>query len=284
MRDPEAAERDARAQREKDGAIADRREVDAWVQRAVSATNGIMYASVIGKLTDYPAPTLRLPPGNGALFVELGSNWGRWCIAASRLGYATLGVEPQLHAAFAATRVARQLGTGSRFVCADARYLPLVDNLADVVFSYSVLQHLDKGDVARALDEVGRVLVPGGSCLVQMPNTYGLRNAYHQIRRQGVITDFNVRYWTPAELKRTFERAVGPASISVDGFFSLNPQPSEAHMLPLRYRAVVRASESLRATSERLPVLTNFADSLYVSATKSASTSGAASVAAAAHA
>jgi ubiquinone/menaquinone biosynthesis C-methylase UbiE/uncharacterized protein YbaR (Trm112 family) len=266
MRDPERAELDVESDRAKDGAAPGG--IDGWVQRAVAATNGIMYLSVMEQLTDYPIPTLRLPPGNGALFVELGCNWGRWCVAASRLGYATLGVEPQLSAAFAAARVARQLGTGSRFVCADARYLPLQDDLADVVFSYSVLQHLDKRDVAAALAEVERVLVPRGRCLVQMPNTFGLRNVYHQVRRRGVVTDFNVRYWTPNELKETFEREVGPASISVDGFFSLNPQPSEAHLLPKRYRAVVRVSETLRATSERLPVLSKLADSLFVSAQK----------------
>ena len=242
--------------------------IDGYVQDIIAATNGIMYAALVRNLSEYPIPTLRLPPARGAVFVDIGCNWGRWCIAAARLGYTAVGVDPQIEAVRAASRVARQLGVKASFVCADARYLPFVDEFADVMFSYSVLQHLPKHDVERALADFRRVLVPGGRSLVQMPNVFGLRNLYHQVRRRGVIREFGVRYWTPAELRARFGTLIGPSSLSADGFFNLNPQPSEAHLLPRRYRAVVAVSEALRAASGRAPTLTTFADSIYVTSTK----------------
>jgi hypothetical protein len=123
--------------------------------------------------------------------------------------------------------------------------------------------------VERALTDIRRVLRPGGRSFIQMPNLFGIRCLYHQIRRGfREARQFEVRYWTPAELTRRFSALVGPATLSVDGFFSLNPQPAEAHLLPWRFRAIVRISETLRALSKILPPLAYVADSLYVDARK----------------
>ena len=245
--------------------------VDSYVQHAVAATNGIMYKELIGKLTDYPIPELRLPRGEGRTFLDIGCNWGRWCVAAGRLGYRPVGLDPNLDAVRAARRVSRQLGVEAHFVVGDARYLPFVGESFDVVYSYSVLQHLAKEYVAMALVETRRVLAPGGQAVVQMPNTYGLRCLYHQARRGfRDARDFEVRYWTPSELRSRFQELIGDADLSVDGFFSINPQPAEAHLLPFRYRMVVRTSVALRAVSSRVPALSYGADSLIVRAVKDA--------------
>jgi hypothetical protein len=52
----------------------------------------------------------------------------------------------------------------------------------------------------------------------------------------------------------------------VDGFFTLNPQPADAPLLPRRYRLVVAVSETLRAAASMVPPLLHLADSLYVDA------------------
>jgi hypothetical protein len=64
-------------------------------------------------------------------------------------------------------------------------------------------------------------------------------------------------------LRRTFG-AIGPISISADGFLTINPQTSDLDLLPPRSRAVVRVSEGLRRASERLPLLVHVADSVVV--------------------
>ena len=102
-----------------------------------------------------------------------------------------------------------------------------------------------------------------------MPNVFGIRCLYHQVRRGFRTTkDFEVRYWTIPELKRTFENVLGPTSVGVDGFFSLNPQVSDLHFFPWQYKLLVLLSHNLQRLSKRVPALAYVADSLYVSAIK----------------
>lgn len=244
-------------------------EIDPFVQKAIGATNGSLYQHLVGKLTEYPIPKLRLPPGEGKLFLEIGCSWGRWCLAAARIGYRPLGIDPSLKGVRAARRVARQLGVEAHYVVADGRFLPFPNGIVDQVFSYSVLQHLPREDVYATLRETGRVLRVGGQCQVQLANAFGLRCLYHQARRRfREGKGFEVRYWTPKELSAAFRIALGAPQISVDGFLSLNVQASDLHFLPWKYRMLVRASESLRKLSEIVPPLTYAADSLYVTATR----------------
>jgi SAM-dependent methyltransferase len=242
---------------------------DPYVQEAIAATGGLMYLPLYRQLTEYPIPELRLASGDGRSLLDVGCNWGRWTIAAARAGYRAIGVDPSLEGVRAAQRAARRLGVEIDVVVGDARHLPFARGAFDTVFSYSVLQHLSKSDVATALSEAGRVLTPGGRVFIQMPNAWGVRSLFHQWKRGfRDARQFEVRYWTVGELRRTFGRLIGPASVSIDGFFSLNPQPAEAHLLPLRFRAVVAISETLRGTARAFPVLKYLADSLYVEAVR----------------
>lgn len=248
--------------------------VDPYVQQAIVGTNGMLYKPLLGGLSEYPIPDLRLPMSDGEYFLDLGCNWGRWCIAAARLGYQPIGIDPSLEAILAARRVAQQLRVQIQYIVADARYLPFAEQTFDVVFSYSVLQHFAKENVKITLGEIHRVLRAGGSSLVQMPNMYGVRSLYHQIRRGFRETkNFEVRYWSLSELKSIFGGLIGPADISVDGYFSLNPQMAEAHLLPWKYQLIVHASEFLRRLSTSIPSMAYVADSLYVQTRRAGGTS-----------
>jgi len=240
-------------------------EIDPWVNDAIPATNGLLYLPVQGRLKEYPIPAIRLPRGEGKLLLEIGCSWGRWCVAAAQAGYHPVGIDPSLKGVLAARRVTRQLGIDACFAVADGRYLPFRSGTFDQVFSYSVLQHLSKADVREILIDVSRVLRPGGRSLIQMANMFGVRCLYHQARRGFRATHgFEVRYWSPRELKETFARLIGPSELSIDGFFSLNPQVSDLRFFPARYKAVVYASEALRHAGGAVPALQLVADSLYV--------------------
>jgi len=244
-------------------------EVDPFVQNTIAATNGGMYIPLIGKLKEYPIPKLRMAQGNGALFLDVGCNWGRWCIAASRRGYRPVGIDPSLKSIRSAYRVTRQLGLQIPFVVGDGRYLPFADLIFDRVFSYSVLQHLSKENCLAVLREVRRVLKIEGQGMVQMPNVFGIRSFYNQLRRGFRPPEgFDVRYWTRKALLEAFSSAIGPSQLSVDGYFSLDAQISDIHLLPRRYRPIVYASEGLRKLSAKLPWMGFFADSLYVTAAR----------------
>lgn len=244
-------------------------EIDPFVKDVIGATNGALYQHLVGTLTEYPIPALRLPAGEGQSFLEIGCNWGRWCLAAAQSGYRAVGIDPSLKGIRAARRVAQQLGIQVSYLVADGRYLPFRDSIFDQVFSYSVLQHLSKQNARSVLAETRRVLRQGGQSLVQLPNVFGIRCLYHQLRRGFRETrGFEVRYWTIPELRRTFGAALGPASVSVDGFFSLNPQISDLRLFPWRFKLLVLLSHNLQRLSRKIPALAYLADSLYVSASK----------------
>jgi ubiquinone/menaquinone biosynthesis C-methylase UbiE/uncharacterized protein YbaR (Trm112 family) len=244
-------------------------DIDPFVQRYIGGTNGSFYVHLIDKLKEYPIPNLRLPDGDGKRFLEIGCCWGRWCIAAARRGYRAIGIDPSLEGILAARRVAQQLRVNAQFLVADGRCLPFAEGFADQVFSYSVLQHLSRENVVLTLREVHRVLRERGHAEIQMAGKFGVRSFYHQVRRGFRETEyFEVRYWTPDELRSVFSDAIGPTRISVDGFFSLNPQISDLRFFPRRYRALVRLSEFLRKASKVVPALKYVADSVYVSSVR----------------
>jgi 2-polyprenyl-3-methyl-5-hydroxy-6-metoxy-1,4-benzoquinol methylase len=243
--------------------------IDSHVQNIISATCGNLYKPLVNKLTRYPIPELRLPYGSGEMFLDIGCNWGRWAIAAGLKGYNPVGIDPALEAIIAARKVSDQLGVPAHYVVADARYLPFAPDSFDIVFSYSVLQHFSKENVRLTLHEVARILISSGISLMQMPNMYGVRSLYHQIRRGfREAKGFEVRYWTLPELKNTFTKIIGETSLSVDGYFGLGIQKNDIDLLPYRYQLVVRASELLRMTSEKAKWMKYFADSIYLKSKK----------------
>ena len=241
-------------------------EIDPVAAFMIGATNGILYKNLVGRLPRYPIPHFRLEDGKDKLLLDLGCNWGRWCVAAAGRGFLPVGLDPQFGAVLAAKRVAEQLGVKAFFVCGDARHLPFRHDVFDTVFSYSVLQHLPQKDVLRIAQESRRVLKAGGETFIQMPNALGIRCLQHQIMRGfREPRDFEVRYWMLRHLRRLFEREVGTTKLEIDCFFGLGLQGSDVDLMRFPFSFLVRVSELLR----RLPVLIPVADSVYVRSHKS---------------
>jgi SAM-dependent methyltransferase len=212
-----------------------------------------------------------LPVGDSKLLLDIGCNWGRWCIAAGRKGYRAFGIDPSLGAILAARRASRDANIAAHFVVADARYLPFRHGMFDVVFSYSVLQHFSRDNAAMALHETARVLKNQGKSLIQMANTFGVRCLYQQLRRGfRKPRGFEVRYWTPSELKRVFGGIIGGTVLSVDGYFALGVQAADRSLLPAKYRLVVDCSEVLRRVGRVIRPITLMADSLWVESVRTA--------------
>jgi 2-polyprenyl-3-methyl-5-hydroxy-6-metoxy-1,4-benzoquinol methylase/uncharacterized protein YbaR (Trm112 family) len=239
--------------------------IHPYVNRMIGSTCGHLYSGLVGRLSRYPIPVARLDEGEGRRLVDIGCNWGRWTVAAARKGYRVTGLDLSLEALRAARVVARQCGISADFVCGDARAMPFADEVFDHAYSYSVLQHFSKDDVVLILRETARTLASGGKSTIQMPNAWGIRSLFHQLKRgHRRASGFDVRYWTQRELRTTFEAHLGPSRISVDGFFGLNVQASDLDLMPARYRLVIRASEALRWCARRVPRIASLADSVYV--------------------
>ena len=109
--------------------------IDPLVAKYLVKTHGNLYRGV--HLTRYPIPAFPLR-GPGRL-LDIGSNWGRWTVAAARAGFTATGIDPKAKAIDAARRVAEQLGVEAEYVVGDARALPFEDGSFDAVHSYSVL-------------------------------------------------------------------------------------------------------------------------------------------------
>lgn len=241
--------------------------VDPVVAVLISATNGILYRDLIGKVTEFPMPELRLPPGEGRRLLDIGCSWGRWSVAAARKGYRPVGLDPSLGAVLAAKRMCVRLGVAADFVVGDARFLPFRRGVFDNVFSYSVVQHFSKADARQTLGEVARVLRPGGECLIQMPNALGVRSLQHQLRRGfRAGQDFEVRYWRPGELVQAFTETIGPAELSVDCYFGLGLQAADAPLMGPGRRRLIALSEWLRRRADACRPLRKLADSVYLRA------------------
>lgn len=116
---------------------------------------------------------------------------------------------------------------------------------------------------------ISRILKTQGYSFIQLPNSFGIVNLLYQLKR-GLRepVDFEVRYWTINELSDTFCRLIGETSISVDGFFSLNPQVTDIDLLPWYYRLIVNTSNIMKSSCEKLYLLKYLADSLYVKSIK----------------
>jgi SAM-dependent methyltransferase len=243
--------------------------VDPAVSDAIVRTNGNLYRHLVGGLPRYPIPELRLPPSEGHRLLDVGAGWGRWSVAAARLGYRPTAVEPQIDLCLATRRVASSLGVEMRVAAAGGTVLPFADDAFDVAFSYSVLQHFDKEVARQAMREMVRVTRPGGLLLIQLANRWGVRQLLNQaLVASGVheVGSFHVRYWRPSELREAAREIAAEFRLEVDGFFSLNPQSTDLDLLPRRYRALVRASDVLRRLSDDVPALLPLADSLYMRA------------------
>jgi 2-polyprenyl-3-methyl-5-hydroxy-6-metoxy-1,4-benzoquinol methylase/uncharacterized protein YbaR (Trm112 family) len=243
--------------------------IDPVVNYVVAATNGMMYRQMVGNLRAYPIPEMPVCAAAGEPLLDIGCGWGRWCVAAAKKGYSPVGLDPSLGAVLAARRVARQLGVEARFVVGDARWLPFRKDSFDTVFSYSVLQHFSDEDARKTILDISRVLHCGGSAVVQLPNAFGLRCLYHQFRRGfRAPAGFEVRYWSPGHMRRTFDAIIGQTVLSPDCFFGIGLQASDIHMMPPMKRALIAASELGKRLNASIGLLTLAAESLWVTARK----------------
>jgi ubiquinone/menaquinone biosynthesis C-methylase UbiE len=243
--------------------------IDPFVQAQIAATGGRLYSP--GRLVVYPEPQFPMKPEVvGETVVDVGAGWGRWSLAAARSGWNVVAVDPWIDCCRAMRRVATQHGLERSILTlnGDGRRLPIGANEVDAVFSYSVLQHLPKPEAGAALNEMFRVVRPGGRVLVQMPNVRGLRQRY--LLQRGVVgeTEFKVRPWTLPELRQLAQSVDSRARISADGFFSLNAQWSERKAMPLRSRVVVAISEAMRNLTTAVPWLVNWSDSVWIAVRK----------------
>jgi len=134
---------------------------------------------------------------------------------------------------------------------ASALALPYRDASLDLVYSFKVLPHVERLDVALA--EVSRVLAPGGVALLEFYNPVSLRGLWKKLRwwKAPVGAGSHDRevytaYHTP-EAARDVVREAGLEAGGACGIVLLTPHPF-AHRVPL-LGAILRGCERALAES-----------------------------------
>lgn len=105
-------------------------------------------------------------PRPGERFFDVGAGAGDWLAAAEGLGWWACGVDPDRHAAVLGNH---RSAPGIRARLPD---LPIADHAAGAVLLSHVFEHLH--EPAACLREVARLLRPGGTLLMAMPNADSL--------------------------------------------------------------------------------------------------------------
>ena len=127
--------------------------------------------AIVSDAFDYAAAV----PEGRAVAVEVGSGLGRVCKALSARFDNVIGVDISPEMVTRATELVG--GPNISFVVGDGSSLSSIDDgVADLVLTFTVFQHIpDVGVIESYLQEIGRVLKPGGVLIMQWNNTPGAR-------------------------------------------------------------------------------------------------------------
>ena len=230
--------------------------VDPYVAELILGTHGNLYKHLSRRPLALPDPGLSAPARQRRAAarhrLQLGPLDDRR--GARRLPRRS-AIDPSFEAIVAARRIARQLGVDAQYVVADAR-APAVRG-RDVRRRLLVRRApalLEGGRRGLASTRSRRVLKPDGVLLGADAERArrAQRRAGSRSAGSARATHFEVRYWTPAELKRVFGR-IGPTELTTDGFFTLNPQKRDLDLLPAplpRGRAHVGGAEARIARAD----------------------------------
>lgn len=244
-------------------------DLDGFINGMLVPTCGNLFRGV-SLNGNYPIPDFpdHLPVG---LTLDVGCNWGRWSIAGAMSGRKMVGVDIHLKSLMVARQLARKLVPGNEphWVLADARYLPFSESVFDAASSYSVLQHFSRQNAAVILREISRVLKPGGAATIQMPNRDGLKARLTMGQnRFSDGTEFDVRYYSIADLVDMFERSIGKSRWDVDCYLGLNVHPKDRPLLRPLGKFVVDIAGLLYRFSRQMPRFDRLADSVWITAEK----------------
>lgn len=118
----------------------------------------------------------------GSYLLDVGCGVGRHMVYLGGRGFRVAGLDVSPGGIDLAAQACAGRGITFEGQVSDMTTLPWPDGTFDGALSTSTIHHHRRADVIRALDEVRRVLKPGGSFLVDFPSTN--TTVYAQIRQQ----------------------------------------------------------------------------------------------------
>jgi ubiquinone/menaquinone biosynthesis C-methylase UbiE len=125
----------------------------------------------------------------GRRVLDLGAGFGALALYFAHLGAEVVAVDPNEQRLGVALEIAERRGLAVSAVIAHAQCLPLEDSSVDLVVANNSLCYIVDEDVSSAaLDEVLRVLRPGGWLIVRNPNRLHPRDQFTGLPLLGVLS------------------------------------------------------------------------------------------------
>jgi 2-polyprenyl-3-methyl-5-hydroxy-6-metoxy-1,4-benzoquinol methylase len=135
-----------------------------------------------------------MPPERDASILDIGCGYGAFLFYLNEAGYRNCsGVDVSTEQ----VNLARELGLKNveRKELISA-LIDTADSSADVVLAMDILEHLNREELFAVLDEIFRVLKPGGRCLAHVPNgegLFGMRIRYGDLTHESAFTPMSAR-------------------------------------------------------------------------------------------
>jgi SAM-dependent methyltransferase len=144
--------------------------------------------------------------GVGGLVLDVGSNTCGEAEVLSARGYQIIGMDiNEIALGISRERVRRFGRSGPEYVAGDAQYIPVQDGAISTVVCYDALHHLP--EPRRALEEIHRVLIPGGRLFFYEPYSF---NPYRRLSE--------IRDWMRGTIEKSFGRRQLRALLGACGF------------------------------------------------------------------
>jgi SAM-dependent methyltransferase/uncharacterized protein YbaR (Trm112 family) len=242
------------------------------VQQQVAATNGIHYLNSIGLLEEYPIPEIPVEPnGENNILLDIGCGWGRWLTAADRKKFIPIGIDLRLEFCEVARKVVQQNGGNAYTVVADLQQLPFQNEVFDLVWSFSVIQHTHITRLTNCLEEIRRILKLSGYCFLEFPNKNGIRNYFGPASASNNMDfeSWDVRYYNPDEYKKIFNHYFDNFEYSVHSALGIGILPGDLqYARGLKNKGIISVSRLLTHVAGWIKPLKAYADSIYIKAFK----------------
>lgn len=199
---------------------------------ALPAAYSAWRQSTLGRITDALEQGLILDligPPDGKAVLDVGCGDGILALELSRRGANVVGVDASEDMIAAARMFAKERGADVRFDIARAEALPFETASFDVVIAVTVLCFVE--DAVAAVDEMVRVLKPGGRLIVGELGRFSTWAALRRIKGWlGSPVWRAARFRSAAELKQ-FAREASLTDISVIGAIYYPPLGAAARLM-----------------------------------------------------
>lgn len=244
------------------------------VQQQIAATNGEQYIDRIGKLNDYPEYELPVEKVASGIMLDIGNGWGRWLVAGSRKGYIPVGADIRLEFCKTARETMKAKGVYGYTVVADLQDLPFRNNVFDLVWSFSVIQHTHKKRLIKCLGHIRRILKGNGFTKLEFPNKNGIHNYFGPYKKSLKTADdfesWDVRYYSINEYRKMLKEQFGNFSYSVHSMLGIGVLKEDLKYVSLKNKILCAASLAGSFIAKVIPPMGNICDSIYVKSVKAA--------------